>query len=70
MTLDQAIKILGINRSREGYIEPMVRTLKLWEPMNSEDDNRRLAAGRYVLRNWAMYQAESRRQEDRPIAAE
>lgn len=64
MTLDQAISILGINRTRESDIRPMVKALSLHEWMNDADDRERLAAGRHVLRNWKAYAAECNRRRD------
>ena len=58
MTLDHAISILGINRTRDNDLRPMVKALQMHEWLNTEEDNVRLAAARHVLRNWSAYTAE------------
>lgn len=68
MTLEQAIDILGINRTRQGDIAPMVKALSFGEAWNSKEDNERLAAGRFMLRRWAQYQTECNKRRDSRFA--
>ena len=56
MTLDRAISILGINRTRRNDLEPMVKALQLHSWLNTPQDEERLAAARFVLRRWSAYQ--------------
>lgn len=64
MTLNEAVDLLGINRTKDGDIRQMVRALSLVEFMNTDEENRQLAAGRYVLRRWPQYQAECNLRRD------
>lgn len=64
MTLDRAIEVLGINRTRDGDLRPMVRALGLMPFLNTAEDDERRAAAQYVLRRWNAYQAECGRRRD------
>lgn len=58
MTMDKAIEILGINRTRNGDLLPMIRALELLGGFfNSVQENERLKAARFVTRHWQAYQA-------------
>lgn len=64
MCMDRAIAILGINRTRNNDLRPMVKALGLFSWLNTPQQNERLAAGRYVLKNWAAYTEECNRRRD------
>lgn len=57
MTMDKAVEVLGINRTRDGDLKPMVRALKLHPWLNTAAEKARLEAAQYVLRRWDAYQA-------------
>ena len=56
MDIENAIEILGINRTKAGDLQPMVRALSLCGWLNTAEDNERLEAARHVLRRWSVYQ--------------
>jgi len=65
MDMNRAIAALGINRTRDGDLKPMVIALKLLPMMNTDEDNERLAAAQFVLRRWNAYQAECNSRRNR-----
>jgi hypothetical protein len=56
MDIETATKILGINRTKDGDLKPMVKALELFSALNSPEENERLEAAKYVLRRWKKYQ--------------
>lgn len=64
MTMGKAVSILGINRTRDGDLRPMVKALTLLPMLNTDEDNTRLAAARFVLRRWDAYQTECNKARD------
>jgi hypothetical protein len=58
MDMNTAIKVLGINRTRDNDLRPMVKALELFSVLNTPDEVERLEAAKYVLRRWKTYQAE------------
>lgn len=58
MNMERAVDILGINRTKDSDLVPMVQALKLFSRLNTPVENERLEAGEFVLRRWAEYQAE------------
>ncbi len=57
MTMERAVEILGINRTREGDLKPMIRALGMMPFLNSAEDNERREAAQFVVRRWPAYQA-------------
>jgi hypothetical protein len=57
MTMERAIEVLGINRTREGDLTPMIRALGMMPFLNTADDNERREAAQFVVRRWPKYQA-------------
>lgn len=57
MTMERAIEILGINRTRNGDLREMVKALGLHSWLNTPEETERRAAGQFVLRRWDAYQA-------------
>lgn len=64
MDMDTAISILGISRTRDNDLRPMVKALELFSVLNTPDEVRRLEAAKYVLRRWKTYQAECNLRRD------
>lgn len=58
MDLDKAIEVLGINRTKDNDIKNMVMALSMFSTLNSTEENERLNAGKYVLKNWPAYSSE------------
>jgi hypothetical protein len=56
MDIQTAAKILGINRTRNHDLKPMVKALEMFSFHNTSDENDRLNAAKFVLRNWKEYQ--------------
>jgi hypothetical protein len=56
-----ACEVLGINRTRDGDLDMMVRALSMLPRLNTAEETRRLHLARWVLRNWSIYQAECQR---------
>ena len=56
MDIQTAAKILGTNRTKDGDIKPMVKALETFSVLNTEEENLRLEAGKYVIHNWKKYQ--------------
>lgn len=56
MDIPTAIKVLGINRTRDGDLRPMVKALKMLRALNTAEEETRLAAAEYVLKRWNAYQ--------------
>ena len=50
--------VLGINRTRDNDLRPMVRALGLMTWRNTDDDWRRKSAAEWALRNWSKFTAE------------
>jgi len=61
MTIERAIALLGINRTRDGDLRPMVRALGLYPWLNTPEMTERRLAAQYVLRRWKAYQSECNR---------
>jgi len=57
MTMERAIEILGINRTREGDLKPQVKALGMMPFLNTMAQNEEREAGQFVLRRWDAYQA-------------
>jgi hypothetical protein len=64
MNLERAIDLLGINRTKNSDIENMVLALGLFTGLNTPEENERLAAGKFVLQNWAKYSSECNTKRD------
>ena len=64
MDMDTAISILGINRTRDNDLQPMVKALELFSVLNTPEEVRSLQAAKYVLRRWKTYQAECNLRRD------
>lgn len=64
MNIKLAMAILGINRTRDGDLKPMIRALSLFPILNSGEDNERLKAAKFVVKNWQEYQAACNRARD------
>ncbi len=58
MDMETAIAILGINRTRDNDLRPMVKALELFSSLNTPAEVERLEAAKYVLRRWKAYQGE------------
>jgi hypothetical protein len=58
MDMETAIAILGINRTRDNDLRPMVNALELFSVLNTPEEVEKLDAAKYVLRRWKTYQAE------------
>jgi hypothetical protein len=56
MNMERAVEILGINRTQDGDLRPMVVALKVFSALNTPEENERLEAAQYVLRRWTAYQ--------------
>ena len=54
--LKHAARVLGINRTRDGDLRPMVHALRLLPLMNTPQENERLDAAVYAMRHWTAYQ--------------
>jgi hypothetical protein len=54
--LKQAARVLGLTRTRDGDLRPMVHALKLIPSMNTAEENERLAAAVYAMRHWREFQ--------------
>lgn len=67
MTMDDAIKILGINATKTPTTN-MVRALGMMTWLNTPEDERRRDAGKFILRRWKAYCAECNRRRDRKCA--
>lgn len=65
MNMDRAIEILGINRTKNMDLVPMVKALGMMSFLNTNEENERRAAGQYVLRRWDAYQAECNARRNR-----
>jgi hypothetical protein len=57
MTMDRAVEVLGINRTREGDLAPMIKALGMMPFLNTAEDNERREAAQFVTRRWPAYQA-------------
>jgi hypothetical protein len=57
---------LGINRTRDGDLRPMVTALGLIPMMNTAEEDRRLVVAKWALRNWSAYQAECNARRSMP----
>tara|TARA_R110002020_G_scaffold55477_1_gene153848 strand:- start:2271 stop:2468 length:198 start_codon:yes stop_codon:yes gene_type:complete len=57
MTMNRAIDILGINNMK-GSLQNMVRAFDFPPWLNTDEENQRATAGRYVLNRWRTYQVE------------
>lgn len=57
MTMERAIEVLGINRTREGDLRPMVKALGFFAAFNTAEENERRDAAQFVIRRWPAYQA-------------
>jgi hypothetical protein len=55
-TLRQAARVLGLSRTRDGDLRPMVHALRLIPSMNTAEENARLAAAVYAMRHWREFQ--------------
>ena len=64
MDMETAIAILGINRTRDNDLRPMVKALELFSVLNTPDEVKRFEAAKYVLRRWKTYQAECNLRRD------
>ncbi|WP_353645723.1 hypothetical protein [Mesorhizobium sp. WSM2239] len=64
MDMDRAIAVLGINRTRDNDLRPMVRALGMMTWLNTPGDELRRDAAKYVLRRWSAYQTECNRRRD------
>ena len=64
MDMNRAIKILGINRTRQGDIAPMVKALGMMVMLNTAEENERREAGQFVLKRWSAYQTECGKRRD------
>lgn len=64
MDMETAIAILGINRTRDNDLRPMVKALELFSVLNTPEEVERLEAAKYVLRRWKTYQAECNLRRD------
>jgi hypothetical protein len=56
MDIQTAAKILGTNHTKDGDLKPMVKALELFSILNTEEENLRLEAAKFVLRRWEKYQ--------------
>ena len=56
MTMNDAIKILGMNRARY-EIQNMAIALMFGSYLNTKAENDRLTAAAYVLKRWKAYSA-------------
>lgn len=54
--LKDAARVLGLARTRDGDLRPMVHALRLIPTMNSAEENERLAAAVYAMRHWREFQ--------------
>jgi hypothetical protein len=54
--LRSAARVLGLSRTRDGDLRPMVHALKLIPTMNTPEENERLDAAVYAMRHWREYQ--------------
>jgi len=59
-----AADLLGINRTRDGDLRPMVKALGLMAGLNTVEENRRREVASWALRNWTAYQEECSRRRD------
>lgn len=57
MDIETAVKILGVNRTKNRDLIPMVMALKILSSRNPKKDPQRLEAAQYVLDNWDEYKA-------------
>jgi hypothetical protein len=57
MSMQRAVEVLGINRTRAGDLREMVKALSLHPWLNSAEENERREAAQFVLRRWGAYQA-------------
>lgn len=64
MDMETAISILGINRTRDNDLRPMVKALELFSVLNTPEEVKRLEAAKYVLCRWKTYQAECNLRRD------
>lgn len=68
MDMNTAISILGINRTKDMDLRPMVKALSMMSAMNTPEENRRLEAAKFVLRRWSAYQTACNKARDRLFA--
>jgi len=64
MTMQEAIAALGINRARY-ELKNMIHALCFASYLNTEEDEKRLSAARYVLRHWRAYQEACNKARDK-----
>lgn len=64
MNASQAADILGINRTIQGDLGPMVKALGLFSWNNTPEDEQRWEAAKWAIKNWKAYQAECNRRRD------
>ena len=64
MDMETAIAILGINRTRDNDLRPMVKALELFSVLNTPEEVKPLEAAKYVLRRCKTYQAECNLRRD------
>lgn len=57
MDMNRAVEVLGINRTREGDLKPMVKALGFMAALNTAEENERREAAQFVIRRWPAYQA-------------
>lgn len=56
MDMKIALNVLGMNRTRDGDLRPMVKALKMLRALNTAEEETRLVTAEYVLRHWDAYQ--------------
>lgn len=54
--LKAAARILGLNRTRDGDLRPMVYALRAIPTLNTAEENAMLEAAVYAMRHWTEYQ--------------
>ncbi len=54
--LRQAARVLGLNRTRDGDLRPMVYALRMLPRLNTPEENQRLDAAVYAMRHWTEFQ--------------
>ena len=55
MTMQEALKALGLNRARY-EVRNMAKALRMASWLNSQEEEKRLSAALYALRHWRAYQ--------------
>ena len=69
MNMDRAVEVLGINRTQDNDLRPMVAALKMFSALNTPEENERLEAAQFVLRRWSAYQSVCNEKRNKEIFA-